>query len=134
MSPTEPTSLQYQRLLDFLNEDLSDLPAEETAGLDRDAILAAARERAGKLRFARAKTELEQAKAAPQPSVELSPEVQARAREILAAIVREQPAFREKFSLAFRHGKDLPDADVLAILAELQALGLDLSQIARKLG
>ena len=65
--------------------------------------------------------------------VKLSDLVIRKARAILDQIVQSDVASREKFSLAFRSGKALPDEEVLSILSEFQSLGHDLDAIAAKL-
>lgn len=133
MSGSERPSQKYLRLLDYLHSDIDDLATDaEPVVIDRDAILEAARQRAGKLRFARARAEMESARTdSAQPK--LSELVIRKARAILDQIVQGDAASREKFSLAFRNGRALPDEEVLSILAEFQALGHDLDAIAGKL-
>lgn len=133
MGSGERPSQKYQRLLDYLHSDVDDLPADaEPVAVDRAAVLAAARQRAGRLRFIRARAEMESARTrAAQPK--LSGLVVRMARAILEQIVKGDPASREKFSLAFRSGKALPEDEVLSILSEFQALGHDLDAIAQKL-
>jgi hypothetical protein len=133
MSRSERPSQKYQRLLAYLHTDVDDLPAEaEPVTLDRDAVLAAARQRAGRLRFLRAREEMESERTRVD-NVSLSDLVIRKARAILDQIVQGDAASREKFSLAFRSGKTLPDSEVLSILSEFQALGHDLDAIAAKL-
>ena len=133
MSSSECPSQKYQRLLDYLHSDIEDLPVgEEPVVIDRDAILAHARRRAGRLRFLRARAAMESAKSQIS-RVKLSDLVIRKARAILDQIVQSDVASREKFSLAFRSGKALPDEEVLSILSEFQSLGHDLDAIAAKL-
>ncbi|WP_156968924.1 hypothetical protein [Arenimonas metalli] len=133
MSSSERPSQKYLRLLNFLHVDVDDLPADaEPVNVDRDAVLAAARQRAGRLRFLRARSEMEAARSRfSQPT--LSELVVQKARAVLEQIVQSDSASREKFSLAFRSGKALPDSEVLSILSEFQALGHDLEAIAKRL-
>lgn len=133
MSRSERPSQKYQRLLNFLHADVDDLLADaEPVAVDRDSMLASARQRAGRLRFLRARSEMEAAKSKiAQPT--LSELVVRKARAILEQIVQGDAASREKFSLAFRSGKSLPDDEVLSILSEFQVLGHDLDAIASKL-
>lgn len=133
MISSERPSQKYQRLLDYLHSDIEDLPVdEEPVVIDRDAILAQARQRAGRLRFLRARAEMESAKSQIS-QVKLSDLVIRKARAILDQIVQSDVASREKFSLAFRSGKALPDEEILSILSEFQSLGHDLDAIAAKL-
>lgn len=133
MSSSERPSQKYQRLLNFLHADVDDVPPDaDPVSVDRDAVLEAARQRAGRLRFLRARAEMEAARSKfEQPS--LSELVVRKARAILDQIVQNDAASREKFSLAFRSGKSLPDSEVLSILSEFQALGHDLDAIANRL-
>ena len=133
MSGSERPSQKYQLLLDYLHSDIDDLPRDaEPVAVDRSAVLAAARKRAGRLRFLRARAEMEAARAqSSQPR--LSDQVIQKARAILGQIVQGDAGSLKKFSLAFRSGKALPDDEVLSILSEFQALGHDLDAIAQKL-
>lgn len=133
MSSSESPLQKYQRLLNFLHADVNDLPTDvEPVNVDRDAILAATRLRAGRLRFLRARSEMEAARSKfAHPS--LSELVVRKARAILDQIVKSDAASRETFSLAFRSGRSLPDSEVLSILSEFQALGHDLDAIADRL-
>ena len=133
MSSSERPSQRYQRLLDYLHSDTDDLPADaEPVAINRDAVLAAARQRAGRLRFLQARAEMESAKS-QVALAKLSEVVIRKARAILDQIVQGDAASKEKFSLAFRSGKALPDEEVLSILSEFQSLGHDLDAIAAKL-
>ncbi len=133
MSGSERPSQKYQRLLDFLHSDIDDLPPDaEPVTVDRDAVLAAARKRAGRIRFLRARAEMESART-QSSQTKLSDQVIRKARAILDQIVQGDAASLKKFSLAFRSGKTLPDDEVLSILSEFQALGHDLDAIAQKL-
>lgn len=133
MSGSERPSQKYQLLLDYLHSDIDDLPPDaEPVTVDRSAVLAAARKRAGRLRFLRARAEMEAARAQSSQS-RLSDQVIQKARAILGQIVQGDAGSLKKFSLAFRSGKALPDDEVLSILSEFQALGHDLDAIAQKL-
>jgi hypothetical protein len=133
MSSSERPSQKYQRLLGFLHSDLDDLPADaEPVAIDRSELLAAARQRAGRLCFLQARAEMESARSRFDKA-SLSDLVVRKARTILDHIVQGDAASREKYSLAFRSGKSLPDSEVLSILSEFQALGHDLDAIAAKL-
>lgn len=133
MSGSERPSQQYQRLLDYLHSDIEDLPPDaEPVAVDRDAVLAAARKRAGRIRFLRARAEMESART-QSSQTKLSDQVIRKAREILDQIVQGDAGSLKKFSLAFRSGKALPDDEVLSILSEFQALGHDLDAIAQRL-
>lgn len=133
MSGSERPSQQYQRLLDYLHSDIEDLPPDaEPVAVDRDAVLAAARRRAGRIRFLRARAEMESART-QSSQTKLSDQVIRKAREILDQIVQGDAGSLKKFSLAFRSGKALPDDEVLSILSEFQALGHDLDAIAQRL-
>lgn len=133
MSGSERPSQKYQRLLDYLHSDIDDLPPDaEPVAVDRDAVLAAARMRAGRIRFLRARAEMESARS-QSSQTKLSDQVIRKARAILDQIVQGDAASLKKFSLAFRSGKALPDEEVLSILSEFQALGHDLDAIAQKL-
>ncbi len=133
MSGSERPSQKYQLLLDYLHSDIVDLPPDaEPVAVDRDAVLTAARKRAGRLRFLRARAEMEAARA-QSSQTRLSEQVIQKARAILDQIVQGDAASLKKFSLAFRSGKALPDEEVLSILSEFQALGHDLDAIAKKL-
>lgn len=133
MSGSERPSQKYQLLLDYLHSDIDDLPRDaEPVAVDRSAVLAAARKRAGRLRFLRARAEMEAARAQSSQS-RLSDQVIQKARAILGQIVQGDAGSLKKFSLAFRSGKALPDDEVLSILSEFQALGHDLDAIAQKL-
>ncbi|HFL2038782.1 TPA: hypothetical protein ACXIGC_000144 [Stenotrophomonas maltophilia] len=133
MSSSERPSQKYHRLLDYLHSDIDDLPPDaEPVAVNRDAILAAARQRAGRLRFLQARAEMESARTQATQS-KLSEIVIRKARAILDQIVQGDAASREKFSLAFRSGRALPDDEVLSILSEFQSLGHDLDAIAKKL-
>lgn len=133
MSSSERPSQKYQRLLDYLHSDIDDLPPDaEPMVVDRVAVLAAARKRAGRIRFLRTRAEMESARA-QSLQTRLSDQVIQKARAILDQIVQSDAASIKKFSLAFRSGKALPDDEVLSILSEFQALGHDLDAIARKL-
>jgi hypothetical protein len=133
MSGSESPSLKYLQLLDYLHSDIDDLPPDaEPVVVDRDAVLAAARKRAGRIRFLRARAEMESAKAKSSQTT-LSDQVIRKARAVLDQIVQGDAASLKKFSLAFRSGKSLPDDEVLSILSEFQALGHDLDAIAQKL-
>ena len=133
MSGSERPSQKYQLLLDYLHSDIDDLPPDaEPVAVDRDAVLTAARKRAGRLRFLRARAEMEAARA-QSSQTRLSEQVIQKARAILDQIVQGDAASLKKFSLAFRSGKALPDEEVLSILSEFQALGHDLDAIAKKL-
>lgn len=133
MSSSERPSQKYQRLLDFLHSDVDDLAADvEPVAIDRSELLAAARQRAGRLRFLQARAEMESARSRVDKA-SLSDLVVRKARAILDHIVQGDAASREKYSLAFRSGKALPESEVLSILSEFQALGQDLEQIAAKL-
>lgn len=139
MSGSERPSKKYQLLLDYLHSDIDDLPPDaEPVAVDRSAVLAAARKRAGRLRFLRARAEMEAARAQSSQSSQssqsrLSDQVVQKARAILGQIVQGDAGSLKKFSLAFRSGKALPDDEVLSILSEFQALGHDLDAIAQKL-
>lgn len=133
MSGSEHPSQKYQRLLDFLHSGIDDLPPDaEPVAVERDALIAAARMRAGRIRFLRARTEMESART-KSSQTRLSDQVIRKARAILDQIVQGDAASLKKFSLAFRSGKALPDDEVLSILSEFQALGHDLDAIAQKL-
>lgn len=133
MSGSERPSQKYQLLLDYLHSDIDDLPPDaEPVAVDKSAVLAAARKRAGRLRFLRARAEMEAARAQTSQS-RLSDQVIRKARAILEQIVQGDAGSLKKFSLAFRSGKALPDDEVLSILSEFQALGHDLDAIAQKL-
>lgn len=133
MSGSERPSQKYQLLLDYLHSDIDELPADaEPVAVDRDAVLAAARKRAGRIRFLRARAEMEAARS-QSSQTKLSEQVIQKARAILDHIVQGDAGSLKKFSLAFRSGKALPDDEVLSILSEFQALGHDLDAIARKL-
>lgn len=133
MSGSERPSQKYQRLLDFLHSGIDDLPPDaEPVAVERDALIAAARMRAGRIRFLRARTEMESART-KSSQTRLSDQVIRKARAILDQIVQGDAASLKKFSLAFRSGKALPDEEVLSILSEFQALGHDLDAIAQKL-
>ncbi|PZR74039.1 MAG: hypothetical protein DI537_46200 [Stutzerimonas stutzeri] len=133
MSGSERPSQKYQRLLDYLHSDIDNLsPDAEPIAVDRDAVLAAARRRAGRIRFLRARAEMESART-QSSQMKLSDQVIRKARAILDQIVQGDAASLKKFSLAFRNGKTLPDDEVLSILSEFQALGHDLDAIAQKL-
>ena len=133
MSSSERPSQRYQRLLDYLHSDTDDLPVDvEPVAINRDAVLAAARQRAGRLRFLQARVEMESAKS-QVALAKLSDVVIRKARTILDQIVQGDAASQVKFSLAFRSGKALPDEEVLSIRSEIQALGHDLDAIAAKL-
>jgi len=133
MSGSERPSLKYQQLLDYLHSDIDDLPPDaEPVTVDRDAVLAAARKRAGRIRFLRARAEMESART-QSSQTKLSDQVIRKARAILDQIVQGDAGSLKKFSLAFRSGKALPDDEVLSILSEFQALGHDLDAIAQKL-
>ncbi|WP_129134634.1 hypothetical protein [Luteimonas sp. YGD11-2] len=133
MSGSERPSQQYQRLLDYLHSDIEDLPLDaEPVAIDRGAVLAAARKRAGRIRFLRARAEMEAARTRSSQT-KLSDQVIRKAREILDQIVQGDAGSLKKFSLAFRSGKALPDDEVLSILSEFQALGHDLDAIAQRL-
>lgn len=133
MSGSERPSQKYQLLLDYLHSDIDDLPPDaEPVAVDRDAMLAAARKRAGRIRFLRARAEMEAARA-QSSQTKLSDQVIRKARAILDQIVQGDAGSLKKFSLAFRSGKALPDDEVLSILSEFQALGHDLDAIAQKL-
>ena len=133
MSGSERPSQKYQLLLDYLHSDIDDLPPDaEPVAVDRSAVLAAARKRAGRLRFLRARAEMEAARAQSSQS-RLSDQVIRKARAILDQIVQGDSGSLKKFSLAFRSGKALPDDEVMSILSEFQALGHDLDAIAQKL-
>lgn len=117
-------SQQYISLIDAVYLDTSDdLDIGTSGALDRKQILARAEMRAGKIRFAAAKNAL---KSTPRfATQELSERVKAQARQLLQKLASQEPALTEKFSLAFRSGKDLPDEEVLQILSDLQSLGVD---------
>nr|WP_298128851.1 hypothetical protein [uncultured Pseudoxanthomonas sp.] len=133
MSGSERPSQKYQLLLDYLHSDIDDLPPDaEPVAVDRDAVLAAARKRAGRIRFLRARAEMEAARS-KSSQAKLSDQVIRKARAILDQIVQGDAGSLKKFSLAFRSGKALPDDEVLSILGEFQALGHDLDAIAQKL-
>ncbi len=132
MNSPQPPSKMYLRLLDQLHQDISDdVDQEGIRPLERNDVMARADLRAGKIKFALAKLQLQKA---PKPSMQtLGANVIAHAREIFDAIVRREPALTEKYSLAFRSGKELPEEEVLQILGELRALGVDLDDIAVRL-
>ena len=133
MSGSERPSLKYQQLLDYLHSDIDDLPPDAgPVAVDRDAVLAAARKRAGRIRFLRARAEMKAART-QSSQTKLSDQVIRKARAILDQIVQGDAGSLRKFSLAFRSGKALPDDEVLSILSEFQALGHDLDAIAQKL-
>ena len=133
MSGSERPSQKYQLLLDYLHSDIDDLPPDAVpVAVDRDAVLAAARKRAGRIRFLRARAEMEAART-QSSQTKLSDQVIRKARAILDQIVQGDAGSLRKFSLAFRSGKALPDDEVLSILSEFQALGHDLDAIAQKL-
>lgn len=117
-------SQEYISLIDAVYLDTSDdLDVGTSGGLDRKKILARAEVRAGKIRFAAARNALRSTpKLVPQ---ELSERVKTQARQLLQKLASQEPALTEKFSLAFRSGKDLPDEEVLQILLDLQSLGVD---------
>lgn len=118
-------SQDYLRLLDALHSDISDVPVEgSAASFDRDRLFQKMEVRAGKMRFAAAKNAM---KNQPVVSAPIIPaELMARARELLANLANRNPSFTEKYSMAFRHGKDLPDQEIEAILKDLIALGVKL--------
>lgn len=133
MSGSERPSQKYQLLLNYLHSDIDDLPPDaEPVAVDRDAVLAAARKRAGRIRFLRARSEMEAART-QSSQTKLSDQVIRKARAILDQIVQGDAGSLKKFSLAFRSGKALPDDEVLSILSEFQSLGHDLDAIAQKL-
>ncbi|WP_340648251.1 hypothetical protein [Pseudoxanthomonas winnipegensis] len=133
MSGSERPSQKYELLLNYLHSDIDDLPPDaEPVAVDRDAVLAAARKRAGRIRFLRARSEMEAART-QSSQTKLSDQVIRKARAILDQIVQGDAGSLKKFSLAFRSGKALPDDEVLSILSEFQSLGHDLDAIAQKL-
>lgn len=132
MNSPQPPSRMYLRLLDQLHHDTSeDVEQDGIRPLDRNDVMARAELRAGKIKFALAKQQLQKS---VKPSIQaLGANVIAHAREVFDAIVRGEPALTEKYSLAFRSGKELPEEEVLQILGELRALGVDLDDIAVRL-
>lgn len=82
--------------------------------------------RAGKMRFSAAKKEMKNQPSALTPVI--SSELISRARELLANLAGRNPSFSEKYSMAFRHVKDLPDQEIEAILKDLIALGVKLDR------
>jgi len=117
-------------LADGLNED-SHLDAADEMGrrVDAQALVERAQRRAGAIRFATARRELEQSKSAPRVAAPLSARVMAQARAVLNKIAVAEPALSGKYSMAFRNGGSLPDYEVVQILEDLQRLGADLDTL-----
>lgn len=131
MMRISPPSQRYQVLIDRLSEgDLQDESSDLTSP-DRVRIMQLAESYAGKLRFAAAKQEMRRTKA--MGSATLTDQVVKHARALLELIANNEQNFGQKYSVAFRNGKDIPDSEVLDILRQLQEHGLDLTALARDL-
>jgi hypothetical protein len=111
MNNADIPSNKYKHLLEFLHQDLDEDEAN-VIPVNRDALLAGAQQRAGRLRFVRAKQALITERARQSKFSDLPTAVVAKAREILGLLVSEEPALKAKYSLAFRKGNDLPEEEV----------------------
>lgn len=128
MSMPQPPSRRFATLVEHLYEepaveDSSDAPSD----MHRAQIMQLADAYAGRMRFAAAKRDLARAKR--QPSTSLSQWIVDNARGLLDQLAKQEPHLSQKFSLAYRNGKDVPEEEVLEILQQLQDLGVDLSTI-----
>lgn len=128
MSMPQPPSQRFASLVESLYEEPSvgdDI--EVPPDLQRDRVMERAHIYAGKMRFAATKRDM--ARAQRQSSTTLSQWIVDNARILLDQLAKQEPHLSQKFSLAYRNGKDLPDEEVLEILQQLQDLGVDLSTV-----
>ena len=117
-------------LADGLNEDAHlDAAVDEVRPIDTKALLDRAQRRAGAIRFAAARRELERSKSAPKVVDPLSTRVLEQARAVLKKLAVAEPALQEKYSMAFRNGASLPDEEVVQILEDLHRLGVNLDAL-----
>lgn len=131
MSMPQPPSQRFALLVESLYEEASmDEDSGVPSDMDRSRVMELAHVYAGRMRFAAAKRDLARAKR--QPSTTLSQWIVENARGLLDQLAKQEPHLSQKFSLAYRNGKDVPDEEVLEILQQLQDLGVDLSKIELK--
>ena len=117
-------------LADGLSEDAHvDAANDEPRPIDTQALLERAQRRAGAIRFAAARREMERSKSAHNALPSLSNRVLAQAREVLKKLAAAEPALKEKYSMAFRNGAVLPDEEVVQILEDLHRLGVNLDAL-----
>lgn len=121
-------SQKYQLLLDALDTDTSDV-VEVAPLFDRASIVQKAEVRAGQIRRAMAKKDMELARAVVLGG--LSEVVFSKSRGIFGLLASRDPAFGSKFSIAFRNGSELSDDEIREILKEAQSLGVDLEGLAK---
>lgn len=128
MSIKPSPSQKYQLLLDALDTDTSDV-VEVAPLFDRASIVQKAEVRAGQIRRAMAKKDMQLARAVFLGG--LSEVVFSKSRGIFGLLASRDPAFGSKFSIAFRNGSELNDDEIREILKEAQSLGVDLEELAK---
>ncbi|WP_448670696.1 hypothetical protein [Pseudoxanthomonas mexicana] len=128
MSIKPSPSQKYQLLLDALDTDTSDV-VEVAPLFDRASIVQKAEVRAGQIRRAMAKKDMQLARAVVLGG--LSEVVFSKSRGIFGLLASRDPAFGSKFSIAFRNGSELNDDEIREILKEAQSLGVDLEELAK---
>lgn len=117
-------------LADGLSEDAHlDAADDEGRSIDTQALLERAQRRAGAIRFAAARREMEHSQSTRKAGPSLSTRVLAQARAVLKKLAVAEPAFKEKYSIAFRNGASLPDEEVVQILEDLHRLGVNLDAL-----